>query len=304
MKHSLYLTALLLLPVVRASAQDTGLNFLRIGVNARASAMGDAQVAASRNAFSTYWNPAGLAASGNAVAASHRIWVGDVKAYDIATRLPSRLGGAWGLALTATDSGDLEAREAPGDPAGLFNAQFISIGASYARSHRSLRGGVTAKFLRESIFNTSASGYAFDAGLQVDALRELLTFGVALRNVGRMSELEAERTRLPRIFQAGAAVFPFQVIAGADGTRLLQLMLTGEVSHLFASELTRLHGGVSATVMELVDLRGGYVTRDELRDFTFGLGLHFDTMVVDYAYIPFEEGFEGPGHVLSIAYSW
>ena len=304
MKHRLYVTVLLLLPVAGASAQDTGLNFLRIGANAMASAMGDAQVAASRDAFSTYWNPAGLAASGNAVGASHRLWVGDVKAYDIAVRLPSRTGGAWGLALTATDSGDLEAREVPGEPAGLFSAQFISIGVSYARSYRALRGGITTKFLRESIYNASASGYAFDVGLQLDAFRELVTLGAALRNAGRMNELEAERTQLPRVFQAGAAVFPFQVIAGADGTRLLQLMLTAEVSHLFANEVTRLHGGLSATVMEMVDLRGGYVTRDELRDFTFGLGLNFDTMLVDYAYIPFEEGFEGPGHVLSILYTW
>ncbi len=304
MKHRFYITVLFLLPAAWANAQETGLSFLRIGVNAMASAMGDAQVAATRDAFATYWNPAGLAASANALGISHRIWVGDVKAYDIAARLPASRGGAWGLALTATDSGDLEAREVPGDPAGLFGAQFISIGASYAHSLRALRGGITAKFLRESIYNTSASGYAFDVGLQVDIYRELVTIGAALRNAGRMSELEAERTRLPRTLQAGLAVFPFQVIAGADGTRLLQLMVTAEVAHLFASKLTRLHSGLSATVMELVDLRGGYVTRDELRDFTFGLGLHFDTMLVDYAYIPFEEGFEGPGHVLSVSYVW
>ncbi len=89
MKHPygtifLFLTLALAIPV---QAQEAGLDFLRIGINASASAMGDAQVAASRDAFSTYWNPAGLAgASANMAAVSHRIWIGDVRMYDVAAR--------------------------------------------------------------------------------------------------------------------------------------------------------------------------------------------------------------------------
>ena len=289
---------------IPAYAQDTGLSFMRIGVNAKASAMGDAQVAATHNAFATYWNPAGLADSPNTIGVSHRIWVGDVRAYDIAARLPSGSIGAWGIAFTATDSGNLEARESPGPPDGTFSAQFISASVSYARNFKNLRVGLTAKYLRERIFNTSASGYAFDVGVQLDVLRELATFGATLRNTGRMSALEQQRTPLPRILQGGVAVHPFQIFAEDDGTRILDLMVTAEVSHLFSSNFTRFHGGISVTIMELVDLRSGYITRDELRDFTFGLGLLFSTIIVDYAYIPFEEGFSDPGHVLSISYSW
>ena len=284
--------------------QDTGLSFLRIGVNAHGGSMGDAQVASVSNAFATYWNPAGLASERRSIAGSHRIWVGDVRAYDIAAQLPAGRNSAWGLSLTATDSGDMEARTQPGEPEGMFSAQFINAGVSYARSIRGLRIGITGRYLRERIFDTNASGYAFDAGIQADLLSRSLNVGASVRNIGRMNELEVERTPLPRLLQGGIALSPLQIVGYTDNVRLLDLALALETSHLFDDNLTRLHVGVSVKVMELVDLRGGYVSSDELRDYTFGLGLSFDGIYADYAYVPFEGGFDGPGHILSLLYHW
>lgn len=293
--------ALLACPVM---GQDTGLSFLRIGVNARGGSMGDAQVASVRNAFATYWNPAGLAGERRSIAGSHRIWIGDVRAYDIVAQLPAGTNSAWGLSLTATDSGDMEARTQPGTPEGTFSAQFINAGVSYARVIRGLRIGITGKYLRERIFDANASGYAFDAGIQADLLNGSLNVGASVRNIGRMNALEVERTPLPRLLQGGIALSPLQIVAYTDDARLLDLALALEASHLFDDNLTRLHVGISATIMELVDLRAGYISSDELRDYTFGLGLSFDRIYADYAYIPFEGGFDGPGHILSLLYHW
>ena len=288
-----------------AAGQDTGLSFLRIGVNARAGSMGDAQASSVRNAFATYWNPAGLAGGENSIAGSHRIWVGDTRVYDVAAQIASRRSsGTWGLALTATDSGDMEARTQPGEADGLFSAQFISAGVSYARVLAGLRTGITVKYLRERIFDADASGYAVDFGIQIDVLEGRLNFGAALRNFGRMSALETERTPLPRLVQGGIALSPLQIVAVFDDTRLLGLMISVEASHLFDEDLTRLHLGCTVTIMNLVDLRGGYISRDELRSYTFGLGLFFDRIDVDYAFVPFEDGFDGPGHILSLLYHW
>jgi len=287
-----------------AMGQNTGLSFLRIGVNARAASMGDAQTSSIHNAFATYWNPAGLAEGKKSLAGSHRIWVGDIRAYDIAAQIPSRLGGTWGVALTATDSGDLEARTQPGTPDGTFSAQFISAGLSYARTLLGLRAGLTIKYLRERIFDANASGYAVDFGIQADALDGRMNLGASLRNFGRMSMLETERTPLPGLLQGGIALSPLQIIAAFDETRLLDLMMSIETSHLFDENLTRFHLGCTITIMDLVDLRGGYISNDELRSYTFGIGLFFDRIDTDYAYIPFRDGFNGPGHILSLLYHW
>ncbi len=212
--------------------------------------------------------------------------------------------GAVGLAVTATDSGDLEAREAPGEPDGTFSAQFISVGGSYARRLGPLRAGVTAKYLRERIFENEATGYAFDAGVQLDVAEGLFVVGAVLQNVGEMSELEREATEVPSTLRVGAAVFPFHILAAEDGTRLLDLSLAAEVSHLLPDAITRLHTGVAATVLDLIIVRAGFITNDELRNITFGLGLHSEKLSFDYAYLPFDEGFGDPGHVLTLTYAW
>ena len=288
-----------------AQAQETGLNFLRIGTNASASAMGDAQVASTGDAFATYWNPAGLArVSSNTASVSHRIWIGDLRTYDAAARFQIGRKGGLGLAVTATDSGDLEARDLPGEPNGFFSAQFISVGISYGRQIGPLRVGVTAKYLNEQIFESDATGYAFDAGAQLGVVDDLIRFGAALQNLGEMSELEGQATELPRTLRAGVAVFPFSILAQDDGTALLDMMVATEISHLFPGDITRVHAGVGVTVLELVVARVGFITNDELRDLTFGLGLHSETLFFDYAYLPFESGFEGPGHVITLTYAW
>ena len=304
MKH-LLLFILLFSLTSRADGQEAGLAFLRIGTNAAASAMGDAQVSNSRDAFSTYWNPAGLAgATSNSAALSHHIWVANTRTYSLAGRFRAGANGGVGIFVTALDSGDLEARDRPGDPSGIFDAQFVSTGASYGHAVGPLRLGVTAKFLSERIFSNSATGYAFDFGVQLDLVDDGIRLGAALQNVGEMGTLNAVATELPRTIRAGLSVYPFRVLAMADGSVLLNAFLTGEVSHVVPTETTRLHIGAAAEVVELVTVRAGFIQNDELRGITVGGGLGSNGFLFDYAIIPFDSGFGGPGHVLSLLYTW
>ena len=52
----------------------------------------------------------------------------------------------------------------------------------------------------------------------------------------------------------------------------------------------------------LLDKNAGYLTNDELRGFSFGAGLTASAFQVDYAMLPFDNGFGGPGHVFTLAY--
>lgn len=285
-------------------AQDSGLSFLRIGTNAAAIALGDGYVALSRDAFSTYWNPAGLAVPGaNMLALSHHIWVGDVRTYALSTRFGVGARSGLGLFVTATGSGDLEARERPGPSEGTFDAQFVSAGVAFGRSFGPLRAGVTVKYLSERIFTSSATGYGLDLGLQVDLLGDRLRLGAALQNLGEMGELNAEATELPRTIRVGAAVFPFHIVA-SDGSSVVSAFLTGEVSRNVPDDLTRVHAGFGAEVLETVVARAGYISNDELRDLSFGVGLLYGKFRFDYAMLPFSEGFGGTGHILTLNYAW
>lgn len=304
MKHLVLFAALISL-AGHAFGQESGLAFLRIGTNASAGAMGDAQVSNSRDAFSTYWNPAGLAVLGmNTVALSHHIWVASTRTYSMAGRFASGEKGGFGLFVTAMNSGDLESRTLPGASDGNFSAQFVSAGAAYGRSFGPVRLGATAKFISENIERNSAQGYAFDFGLQADLFQEGIKLGAALQNIGEMSVLNAEATELPRTIRGGISVYPFRILAMADGTVLLNAFLSGEVSHVIPSETTRFHLGAAAEVVELVTVRAGFITNDELRGLTIGGGIGSNGFIFDYAFLPFDGGFDGPGHVISLLYEW
>lgn len=301
------LCALFVLSAVRpvSAQQASGLSFLRVGPNAEAGAMGDAQVAHTRDAFSTFWNPSGLVeAPRNSASVSYYAWVLDTSTYSAAARL--RLGerSAIGLFATAMASGDLEARSGPGDPDGTFGVQFVSAGASYGRRIGPLRAGVTAKHLSERIYTRTAYGYAFDFGLQADVLGGGLVTGAVLQNVGKMSELESESTALPRAVRVGVAVYPLDVLLSDDEATLLRTLISAEVAHFVNSETTRFHVGLSVEILDTIDLRGGYMTNDALRGPSLGLGFAFERAVFDYAYVPFEGGFQGPGHLLTLGYQW
>ncbi|QXD14608.1 PorV/PorQ family protein [Rhodocaloribacter litoris] len=305
MKHLFSLATLALALALPLRAQEGGLFFLRIGANAASQALGDAGVAHSRDAFSTYWNPAGLAVAPKNMAALtlHR-WAGDVQTYGLAARLQAGAAGGLGLFVTATGSGDRAAFQDAGASDGLFDAQFISAGASYGRAFGPVRAGATVKFLSERLTTRQADGIAFDFGVQADLPGRTLRVGAAYQNLGKMSRPDAGRSELPRLLRAGVAFFPFRVLARLDDAPILNTFLVFELSHNFAGKRTQYHLGMAAEVMELVTVRAGYITNDALRDFSFGGGLEYGAFVVDYTLLPFEEGFGTAGHILTLSYGW
>ncbi len=291
--------------VIPVRAQEAGLAFLRIGPNAEAAAMGDAQVAFSRDAFSTYWNPAGLAgAATNSASASYLTWVGDTKTYAGAMRLGAGKNGAFGLFVTANGSDDLEARESPGEAEGSFSVQFVNAGVAYGHTIGPVRAGVTAKYLAERIYSENASGYGFDVGLQTSLLADGLHLGAAVQNIGKMNELAEKDTDLPTALRVGGAFHPLRMLMSDDDAMLLQTVLTAEVVHVFPGETTQIHLGVGAELLDVLELRAGYISNDAVRRLSFGLGFGYEGVVFDYAFLPFEGGFNGPGHILTLSYFW
>lgn len=286
------------------SAQDSGLSFLTLGIDAQALAKGDAGVATSSGAFASYWNPAGLAGTGSEIGVSHHVWIGDIRTYGLngAFRVGERSG--IGVSIVATGAGSLEAREQPGESDGLFDAQFVSAGASFGHQFGPLRAGVAVKFLSERIFTNSANGYGFDVGIQTALLNETVHLGAIMANMGSMEELNVEATELPRLLRVGAEVFPFRAITALDGEVFLSTSLLAEVSHNYVTDRTQWHFGLSAEVLETVTARVGYLTHDFLRDVSAGVGIEIADIWFDYAVLPFEDGFGGPGHIITVRYGF
>ena len=292
-----------------ARGQSAGLAFLRFGSDAAAVAMGDGGVATSDDAFSVYWNPAGLAtAATNSAALSHVIWFGNVRTYALGSRFRAGQKGGVGVFVNAASVGDIAVRERPGDPSGFFDAQFTSIGVAYGRQVGPLRVGAGVKYLSERIFVEEATGYAFDVGAQLALADDAVLIGGAWQNLGRMDELDEDATPLPRMVRGGLAVRPFRILTAFDEADVFHLLANVEVSHIPPMELTQLHLGLAAQVLDIIRVRGGYIgtlsdTDGDVRRFTFGAGLVYEALLFDYAFLPFQDGF-GSGHVLTVSYRW
>ncbi|MFT5142769.1 MAG: hypothetical protein ACI80V_001327 [Rhodothermales bacterium] len=301
--HVLLLGLTILIPGA-AFAQNSGLAFLGLGPDAAGMGIGDAGVAHTRGAFASERNPAGLAMGRNSeMGVTHHQWISDVSTYGVAGRFNAGSRGGIGLYVRASGSGDIDARDTPGPASGTFDVQFVTAGVGIGQSFGPLSVGVAGKYLSERIFSISATGYAADFGAQLRLADGGVKLGAALLNVGSMDELADRSTELPTTVKAGVSLAPFRILAFDDGATLLDAVLTVEFSRNTVDNRSKMHIGAAASVLETVLLRLGYVSNDALRDFSAGIGISAGTFRIDYAILPFEEGFGGPGHIFSLIYS-
>ncbi len=165
--------------------------FLKIGVGSRAVALGGAFVAEANDLSALYWNPAGLTRMrGSSVQLAYTDYLLDID-YNFAA-VGTNLGnlGTVAASVIFLDSGDMTVRTAQRpdpDPATAerFSVQNLAIQLSYAKALTDRFSiGSTVKYIREQIWNSSASAMAFDIGLIFTTPFEPLRLGASMSNFG------------------------------------------------------------------------------------------------------------------------
>ncbi len=270
------------------SGGSTGMAFLKVGVGARAAGMGEAFTAVSDNALATYWNPAGLlAAKRSNVSLMHNRWLRDVTSQFGALQF-RRNASSLAFHVYSFSVDDIPVRDRPGSkPLEQTGANFLSIGASYARSlSQTLDFGITVKYLFEKVFVYTADGYAADIGFRYTGFGEQITVAGVLQNLGSMSELLNESTKLPAILRLGAQ-YDFSSV-----------IVAGDLVKPFEEDL-RFNVGAEANVVRQIVLRAGYQAGYESRGVSIGAGIRKSSFHFDYSYTPFSDDL-GNGQRVSI----
>jgi len=286
-----------------AAGGASGMAFLKLGISARGVAMGDAMAASAAGAAATYYNPAGLITNGDVSATSdillmHKEWIQDTRTEFLGAAIGLGADDAIGFSLNTTTVSDIEIRTRPGEAQGTFNTRNLAAGVSYAhRITEDVRVGVTARFLYEQILVDEASGVGCDIGIMVDTPVEGLVAGAAIANIGAMSALRTEATRLPLLARAGVA-YPLTV-SSADA----HILLSADVLHLFHDKMTLGAVGAEATFAGLVAARVGYQAGSEGRGLSLGGGVHYGLFTFDYAFSRLA-GELGNGHTLAVGISF
>lgn len=203
LRHLILLLLATLIWCVPASAQRIakyGADFLAGGVDARALAMGGANVAQTRNVNSVYWNPSGLAHTEYPeVAYMHAERFAGIVSFDFAAiAYPVSHNSTVGLSFfrsgvndikNTLNAWDAERNQPKANPESYitsFSAADMAFLISYARKlNQRFTVGASGKIIRRTIGDfADAWGYSFDAGAQWRGDRFMI--GVQLQDLSTM----------------------------------------------------------------------------------------------------------------------
>lgn len=278
-----------------AEPGETGLAFLKIGVGARAAAMGEAYVAVAQDPTAMYWNPAGIAVAPDIeVHATHNEWISDVR-YEYLAAVHGMHGHAVGAQVALLHMGDFEGRDANGNFTESFSAYDFAAGLSYGRRVlKEVEVGVTGKFLYEKIESFTATGFAGDIGTRWRTPLQGLTVAAAATNMGPKMKFEEASFLLPISARVGAAYRTRNILEG--------LIVSGDLRFPNDSDVKG-HLGAELQVHQMIALRGGVKMNYDEEVGSFGFGIHYHEIDFDYAYTPFSSESElGDGHRFSIGW--
>lgn len=288
-------------------------NFLKIGVGARITAMGDAAIASVSDATAMYWNVGAITrAEGNgSIAISSQDWLVDTRLSYIAAVMHFGSFGSLGLDLAYLDYGKIEETTIyDQDGTGrYFESNDVAIGLGYARSlTHNFSVGVKVKYISETLANVTASAFGFDVGAvfrttffnnNMRLAASLSNFGSKMRFEGRdlsviysipdspsnkqvPADLTTINWEIPLLFRFGISNY---FVNNEDFTMLLGYDVLDsrdyEVRHNVGTEL-----GYRNTFF----VRGGYKFNYDEVDYSFGLGFNFADMLgypvkLDYVYL-------------------
>ena len=145
-----------------------------------------------------YWNPAGLSLSDNGVDAifSNRQYIADISNNFFGVAVDF-LGMKMGANVRTFNIGDINETTvySPDGTGQVYTPNFSIVGATASkRLSDNTSVGVNANYIRESFGRVSASGMAFDLGVQYKGLASMegLDVGFVLRNFGQPVKYDGE----------------------------------------------------------------------------------------------------------------
>ncbi len=182
---------------------------MRMGIGARAGSLGDAYVAAANGPDAVYWNPAALAISPSwQVAVTQRRYSFDRNFTFAGTMIPLGAKHALGFGWIGFRAGNIEARQGnTTDPDAYFSDDENALALAWGYHVNSwLYAGAGAKFVHQSLFNESATGYSASIGFLLKPT-PILSFGAHWQDfLSTYRWSTARQERLPNTLMLGMAL--------------------------------------------------------------------------------------------------
>lgn len=257
------------------AADDAGVESpFVLGAGARSLGMGGATLGLPLDANTIYYNPAGLPRLDYQEISLMHMSLFEGTIYDVATwASPVNGVGGFGAGFMRIGTDDLIRREDFIEQ-GTFNYSSWQFLLAYGRKFGThVSTGLTFKVLNSSIDELSDYGIGLDAGVQID-LYKRVSLGLMARDVvPPQLTLDSLAEDAPTTLAAGIALNRVPLSSSIALTMALDIEKIEERDAL-------VHTGAELLIAEKYALRGGY-DRD---NFTFGGGLAYGRLRIDYAY--------------------
>lgn len=298
MNRAIICATLLLCALSSARAQGSSASSsqLKILMSARAAALGETCVSDPGQISSWYTNPASISSEAPlAVILAHSRWIQEIHSEVIITRIPIGKGSI-GLGVSTNSVPGIEIRDVPGPSVGTFSARFASFQIGYAQNIADdIMVGASIKYLYEKLYVDETSGVGIDGGVIYSTPIKGLTAGFAVTNLGALRQFRNDRSDLPAFSRLGAS-YRFRQDE-------FDFALSGAWADNLRENENHLQAGLEASYSERLSLRFGYQTGYESRVLSAGIGLRFDLVQFDYAYVPFTLGL-GESHFFSLGFQF
>lgn len=294
---------------------QTGFQFLSVGIDARATALGEAFTTVGGTSVAMFYNPAGIASLSSFIDLSFSTmnWIADIKynAGTLALNYNQGRYGVFGLSFLSVDYGQFEwtrvaeneqGFEDIGELLGNPEPNAYMIGLSYARqlTDRFSVGG-QIKYVYQDLGSSFAPVYAtddtvmerkkydldvmaFDFGTLYRTGFKSLVFGMTVRNFSREIKFEKEGFQLPLTFKIGISMNVMDFLSEINEYHSFIVSVDAVHPRSFSEYLNI---GGEYTFMNMISLRAGYITSQDEYDLSYGFGVRKFGLAVDYSYMPF-----------------
>jgi len=307
----------------------TGAEQVLIPVGARGIATGGAFLANVTGLESIFYNPAGLDVYPQTEAMfSYINYLADINISYFAVGTSLGDFGSFGFDLKSLDFGDIPitTTEFPDGTGSTYSPSFLTLGFTYSKVLTDrISIGTNLKLISENIENTSATGFAVDAGVQY-RFTESLMIGVAVKNIGTDMEYSgpdlSTRTVIPGTVPGSTSgsyeivTESFQIPSFFQLSLTYGLNINEQNNLLFGGAYTANNSledianfGLEYGFMNNFFVRGGYNflvenTSEYIYGLTFGAGLDYKIggevgFVFDYAFRDVKD-FPTANHVFTI----
>jgi len=243
-----------LLAFGQAKVGTTGLNFLKVGVGARAMSMGSAFTAVSNDASALYYNPGGLVQLTKPEAVFTLIeYPAEIRLAYLGATFPTRAtSGVVGVQITSlfTDEMIETTPERPYGTGRTFSASEMAIGLTYCqRLTEKFSVGATMKYLNSSLADVTANGWSADVGTFYTTGWKRINIGMIIQNFGPDLQYVDTPFPLPQMFKFGVSSVVWENAS-------YSVLVAGEFVHP-ADNLEVYHFGAEFTAMKMFSLRIG-----------------------------------------------